>query len=481
LFASGLSGLGYTVSKTVFEEELSVDASEHPLPQKETPNGEKHDGETPNAEVPSAGLFERPLKEQLVRELLQTVKARAEESDDSLLARPAEAIALLRDAMRERATDIHLDSHPAGWLARLRVDGIVLDGTILPHDAGFRLLNQFKTMARLVPFDPFLPKEGRFTQTVDDQLIDLRLSYAPCLRGDKLNIRVLIPDSIPHELHDLGIAEEGLLSVQDWLDDISGMLLVAGPTGSGKTTTLYALLHRLKLRERSIITIEDPVEYEVPGINHMQVDEKHGLGFPEGVKAMLRLDPDYLMLGEIRDPVSAHAAVTAASGGRAIMSTVHSRDAVGVIDTMRNFGLAGHEISSNLMMVIAQRLVRKLCVHCRKKDVPTDRESRWLGMMKRKVPKKIWRARGCEQCRGLGYQGRTGVFEVWRINRDEYQLILDEADRRTLYRQLAQRGHEFLLDKAMKKVNEGVTTLEELRSMGGVSALPTIDRKGELQ
>jgi type II secretory ATPase GspE/PulE/Tfp pilus assembly ATPase PilB-like protein len=252
--------------------------------------------------------------------------------------------------------------------------------------------------------------------------------------------------------------------------------MVAGPTGSGKTTTLYALLHRLKLHERSVVTIEDPVEYQVDGISHIQVDQRHGLGYAEGVKAMLRMDPDYLMLGEIRDDLSAHAAISAATSGRALMSTIHSRDAVGVIDVLRNFGLSGHDLSANLMLVIAQRLVRLLCPHCREKGRATAEERRWLEMIGRKVPTSVWHSRGCDECNGLGYKGRTGVFEVWRIDSEEYRLILEGADRRALYRQLSSRGHRFLIDDGLEKVAQGVTTLAELRSMGGYSVLSSIDQ-----
>jgi type II secretory ATPase GspE/PulE/Tfp pilus assembly ATPase PilB-like protein len=252
------------------------------------------------------------------------------------------------------------------------------------------------------------------------------------------------------------------------------MLLVAGPAGSGKTTTLYALLHKLKLHERSVITVEDPTEYQVDGINHIQVDKLHGMNFVEGVKAMLRLDPDFLMLGEIRDSDSAHAALTAASSGRALMSTLHSRDAVAVVETLRNYGLTGHEISANLMLVISQRLVRLLCPHCRVKAGPNNEEKHWLHELGRPAPRKVWHARGCDQCQGVGFKGRTGIFEVWRINAEEYQLILDDADRRTLYRHLTGRGHRFLLDDGLAKAAEGLTTLSELRTIGGHNVLRTL-------
>ena len=423
----------------------------------------------------------RPLHTSLVRELLSAYEEAEEEAAEDEEEVPLVAEALLRDAVREEATDLHLDNHRDGMLVRMRIDGRVLDGAFLSHERGQRLSNQFKAMAGLSPVVRFVPEEGRITREVDDVVLDLRLAHAPCLRGDKLSIRLFVPQQVPQDLHKLGLREEGLQGLQEWVDNISGLLLVAGPTGSGKTTTLYSLLHKLKLHERNVVTIEDPVEYEIKGINHMQISAVHGLDFVEGMKAMLRMDPDYLMVGEIRDAASAKAALNASASGHALMSTLHSRDAVGVIDALRNYGLSGMEISSNLILVVAQRLVRKLCPHCSEEGAPTAEESKWLKLLQRPVPKKVRHAVGCKQCRGIGYRGQTGVFEVWRVDPQEYQLIVEDADRRTLYRQLAERGHQFLIDDGLQKVIEGVTSLDELRSMGGFSVLGDIDRDGRLK
>ena len=418
----------------------------------------------------------RALREGLVRDLLSAIQTREESTKDELPDSPIEADALLSDAVRERATDLHIDTQAEGVLVRMRVDGRVLDGTFLDPDQGLRLINQFKNLTRLSPVTSYIPEEGRTSYEIDGQTLDIRLSHAPCLHGDRLSIRLFVSLEVPHQLHELGLHNEAIENIRDWLDDMSGMLLVVGPTGSGKTTTLYAMLHRLKLHERNVVTIEDPVEYEVDGISHIQVDDKHGLGFPEGIKAMLRMDPDYILVGEIRDAFSSRAAITAAGSGHALMSTLHSRDAVGVIDILRNYGMSGHEISANLMLVIAQRLVRVLCPHCRKQSTPTKEQASWLNLLGRKVPEHVWQASGCEHCNGIGYHGRTGVFEVWRVDPDEYQMILEDSDRRTLYNHLAERGHRFMLDDGLDKVVQGTTSLEELHGMGGVSVLRGIDQ-----
>jgi general secretion pathway protein E len=408
----------------------------------------------------------RPLHEHLAEQLRQCVQ---QQSSDETSPHLAEA--LLRDALHERATDIHLDSHTSGVLVRLRIDGVVHDALFLAHEHGKQLINQLKNLARLDPVTRFVSEDSRISYEIDDKTLDLRLTRAPCKHGDKLSIRLFDVPATPYQLHELGLHAQGLEELQSWLGNISGMLLVSGPAGSGKTTTLYALLHKLKLHERSVLTVEDPVEYQVDGINHIQIDKFHGMDFIEAVKAMLRLDPDFLMLGEIRDGDSARAAVTAASSGRALMSTLHSRDAVAVVETLRNYGLSGHELSANLMLVVSQRLVRRLCPHCRTESGPNNEEKHWLHELGRPMPEKVWHAHGCEQCHGVGYKGRIGIFEVWRIDAEEYQLILDNADRRTLYRHLAGRGHRFLLDDGLAKAAEGITTLSELRTMGGYNVL----------
>lgn len=425
---------------------------------------------TSDAEPPDEKIMARELRENLVQDLLSAVEKRKDSTDEEELKSPLEADSLLRDALRERASDIHLDTQLEGVLVRLRIDGTILDGALLDHPAGKRLCNQMKVLCGLDPVAKYLPEEGRSTYELDGHLMDLRMALAPCLNGDKISLRILEPQLTPYTLSQLGFQSTALEHMQDWLDDIYGMLIVAGPTGCGKTTTLYSMLGSLKLHSKNIITIEDPVEYQVYGISHMQVDRKHGLGYPEGVKAMLRLDPDYVMLGEIRDAASAKAAIAAAASGHPLLSTIHSRDATGVVDVLRNFDLSDREISNNLVMVVAQRLVRLLCPECRRHERPNRQERRWLELLGREVPDLVWHAKGCDACRNLGYKGRTGVFEVWRVRADDYSLILQGVDRKRMYEHLRQQGHVFMLDDGLNKAAAGVTSLNELRGLGGLSA-----------
>lgn len=418
------------------------------------------------------------MRGYLVRDLMSVLSDRETLPAGEIPAVPVEAEALLRDALREEATDIHLDAKGDGLMVRMRVNGIVHDGAFLPGEVGEHLANQIKIMANLNPGARFFPEEGRITRVVGGTELDLRVARAPCLAGEKMSIRLFVPRQPLWRLDALGLEEPAMADLQSWLGTVSGLLLVVGPTGSGKTTTLYALLHRLRLHERNVVTIEDPVEYRIGGINQIQVDLKHGLDFAEGVKAMLRMDPDYIMVGEIRDPSSARAAVSAATSGRALMSTVHCRDAVGAVDALRNFGLSDGEISANVMLVVAQRLVRVLCPLCRALSPPDADGAAWLASLDRPVPERVGRAVGCESCHGHGYQGRTGVFEVWRVDAEDYQMILEGVDRRTIYRHLRSRGHRFLLDHGLEKASRGLTTLDELRVLHGYGVLRAIDRPG---
>jgi len=250
---------------------------------------------------------------------------------------------------------------------------------------------------------------------------------------------------------------------------VNGMFLCAGPTGSGKTTTIYALLHELKFANRAIVSIEDPVEYQVDGITQIKIDELHHVDFAEAVKSVLRLDPDFLMLGEIRDAASAHSAVNAAISGRVLLSTVHSRDAVGAITALRNWGLPDHEIAEALVVVVAQRLVRRLCPHCRREGKPTATDLQWLKAMHLPSRGAFWEAKGCKECQNLGYFGRTGIFELWRLDEHDYETLLNHADEHALRQSFAARSSSTLLQDAIAKVRAGTTSLAEIRKLSGLS------------
>lgn len=406
--------------------------------------------------------FGRQLREHILVEFRQLFADNEDLSDDEGLG----AHALLHDTLQARASDIHLDPFPTHYQVRLRIDGVMIDAIEIERDQGQRLAHQFKVLANIDPLPSVNCDEGGFSYEIEDQTLDLRVTAVPCISGDKLAIRLLSPPEAVKEVRQLGIHSQGVESIRRWMDANGSLFVVAGPTGSGKTTTLYALLHELKLNDSHVITLEDPVEYEVPGINQIQVNPTHNLTFANGTDAMLRLDPDYVLIGEIRDVPSARAAVSVATSGRALMATLHSRDAVGTITAFRNLGLDDYEISSNLGLVVAQRLVRRLCPSCKVEDTPDEMEKKWLQEHGREVPSTVWRAEGCHACNELGYQGRLGIFEVWQPTEEDLAMILNHEDEQALRQTLIERGEMLMLDDGLAKVEEGLTTLRELLHTG---------------
>ncbi|MBD3635630.1 MAG: type II/IV secretion system protein [Methylophaga sp.] len=406
--------------------------------------------------------FGRRLRQHILVEFRELFADNEEYEDDEGLG----AHALLHDAVQARASDIHLDPFPTHYQIRLRIDGTMIDAIEIEVEQGQRLAHQFKVLGNIDPLPSVNCDEGRFSYELEDKSLDLRVTAVPCVSGDKLAIRLLSPPQAVKEVRQLGIHNQGIESIRRWMDANGSMFLVAGPTGSGKTTTLYALLHELKLNDSHVITLEEPVEYEVPGINQIQVNPTHNLTFANGSEAMLRLDPDYVLIGEIRDVPSARAAVNIATSGRALMATLHSRDAVGTITALRNMGLDDYEISSNLGLVVAQRLARKLCPDCKVEDTLDEIEKKWLQEQGREVPATVWRAEGCAACNELGYKGRLGIFEVWQPSEEDLGMILNHEDEHALRHALIERGEMLMLDDGLAKVEEGLTTLRELQHTG---------------
>lgn len=371
--------------------------------------------------------------------------------------------ALLRDAVEQRVSDIHLEPVEDVLRIRFRIDGELLFASLLPKARGLHLVNHVKAVADINPGPLFQPQEKRLSYRLDDHELDLRLAVIPCLQDETMVIRVLMPEMLEHRLSALGLSERDLARVRQWLESTSGMLLSCGPTGSGKTTTVYSLLRELSQLNRAVFCIEDPIEYEIPGINQVRVDEAHQLGYAEGLKSILRMDPDYIMLGELRDARGAEAALTAANQGTVVLSTMHSRDPIGTVTTLRNWHLPNNEIAVGLNMLIAQRLVRRLCPKCRYEGKPTEEQRRWLKAAGAKAPSRIWQAGTCAQCRGLGYHGRTGIFEVWQLDEADYDAILAGMDEHALRRQVDEKNHGTILDDGLEKARKGTTAVDALR------------------
>lgn len=409
----------------------------------------------------------RQQRMHLSRGLAEDVKRLETAGDDSKEAANLLAHSLVRDALRAKATDIHVDPQAEETHVRFRIDGVLTDTLQLTRHQGERLTRHIKAACGMDAGSAFKPANARMHSEVEGKQVDLRVASAPSITGEKLSIRLLDRSRAGQRLDELGMSDEQRDTVEDWLSNINGMFLVAGPTGSGKTTTLYALLHELKLHERSVVTVEDPVEYQIDGTTQIQVDRRHGLTFAEGMRAALRLDPDYLLLGEIREPEDAHAAIEAAGSGRVLMSTIHSSDAAGAITALRNEGLADCEIAASLRMVVSQRLVRRLCRHCRRREKVSESQARWLASVGLGSLDEYWVSVGCDDCRHLGYDGRVGIFEVWRLTDADYSRLLSHTDERAIRSEAnAGAARSTLLKDGFAKVQQGVTSLAELRAIG---------------
>jgi general secretion pathway protein E len=430
----------------------------------------------PSSPTPRAKLS---FREELTRVLMTDMRDlfRRAETQGGAVPEMEEAATqlaedLLFDAVRERATDIHIDPLSQGSRIRLRVDGRVVDSAELDRAYTQRLVNQIKTLADIDPVRSFKPHDARFTYDLDGRMIDVRVTTVPSVTGDKISIRLLDPVRARQDIGELGLSPADEEQLKSWLDGTTGLFLVTGPTGSGKTTLLYALLHELRQRDWAIMTIEDPVEYQIDGITQIQVDERHGLNFATGLRTMLRLDPDYLMLGEIRDRESAGSALDASISGRALMSTLHTRNAVATLSALRNWGASDLEIAVSLSVVVAQRLVRTLCEHCKEEGPITDAQRAWVEAAGGEAPDLVWEPKGCDACHNLGFVGRTGVFETWRLDDSDYELILSGVDEHAMARHLAKKGHKTLVMDGIDKVRAGITSISELYRMPDVEAPP---------
>ncbi|WP_009959577.1 GspE/PulE family protein [Verrucomicrobium spinosum] len=373
------------------------------------------------------------------------------------------ATALLADAVQWRASDVHIEPASEQTRIRFRIDGVLHDVAEVPNFSGHRLVAYFKIQSQINATAIATPEHGHCRMAAGGTVLELRTTVAPTVNGEMIGIRLLDTQRPLLRLDDLGMKEEDQRHLRTWLEGMQGMLLVCGPVGTGKTSTLYALLHELQKEPRSIVTVEDPVECNLDGITQIEVHVKRGMTFPEAMRAMLRLDPDYLLVGEIRDSESAHVAITAAGSGQTLLSTLHARDAVGAVTTLRNYGLQLWEVAAAIELCVSQRLVRRLCTKCRSGGPPGDEAAHWYGELGLPVPEQIFSSVGCDACGGTGYQGRLGIFEVWRIDAEAREMILRGADDLQLTRHAMAQGMQPLLSDALAKASAGLTSFAEVR------------------
>ena len=412
----------------------------------------------------------RPLTPSIVPRIGDLLKNPDTREGDALLDAIFQAV--VKDAVETSASDLHLDPGKPHSCLRMRVDGALHDVCVIPADLSTRMVNHFKVTANLDPGPTIVPDEGWADYQLEARTIHLRVSCTPTISGDKLSIRMFDESQIFGGITELGMKESQSDLIQEWLGNIQGLFLVVGAVGSGKSTTLYALLNQLRKRARSVVSIEDPVEYRIEGVNQVQISPDNGFGFADALKSVMRLDPDDIMLGEIRDPLSAAAAIDAAATGKVRLSTLHSRDPIGAVISLRNYGVKDHEIAALLETVVAQRLVRKLCDACKKESPVSDSDKAWLKSIGRKAPKTLHAPHpdGCEACGGVGYKGRTEIFEVWRLRERDKELLIQHPAEQVLRQQIREWELPSLFDASWDLVTSGTTSLEEIRPLSGLVA-----------
>ena len=365
---------------------------------------------------------------------------------------------LITRAVERRASDIHIEPFEDGLHIRYRIDGILHQTESPPKNLHPAIVSRIKIMAKLNIAERRLPQDGRIKLKVLGKDIDIRVSSVPMLYGEGVVMRLLDPTGIIG-LEVLGFEVKNRERFEDLIKKPYGMFLVTGPTGSGKTTTLYAALSMMNTREKKVITIEDPIEYYLEGVNQIQVKPKIGLTFADGLRSIVRQDPDIIMVGEIRDVETADIAIHAALTGHLVFSTLHTNDAAGAVTRLKDMGVEGYLISSSLLGVLAQRLVRGICNKCKITYAPDKELADELGV---KMNFQTYKGKGCEICDHTGYKGRTGIFELLLVNDEIRRLIVEKKGSDVIAQKAIELGMKTLRDDGWEKVKAGITTVDEV-------------------
>lgn len=374
---------------------------------------------------------------------------------------------MLLGCIRCGASDIHLEPRRSGCLARLRIDGAMVEIAELDADAARRLYSLIKVLCDIDITKKAIVQEGHFSVNAPGRRIDYRISFTPAMFGQKLVIRVLDPENAPQKLRDLELPGWMYNKIRDTAKQDTGMLLVCGPTGSGKTTTLYAVLRQIDASLRNVLTIEDPVEYEVAGVTQIPVDEDSGATFHSLLRSCLRQDPDVIVLGEIRDKDTATTAMQAATTGHLVLSTIHAKDTIGTVFRLLDLGCEPYLVASTLNLVLAQRLARRLCPHCKEPRKATPEQIRKLGKSVEGV-KQLYVPVGCPECFGTGYNGRRGVYELLAATDELRDIILNNPGIGEIKKTIEMSMFTSLRDTGYQLAMAGETSLEEVARVIGV-------------
>jgi len=373
---------------------------------------------------------------------------------------------IIERGIMERASDIHFEPQETEMKVRLRVDGLMRDILAVPKDLQAAVISRIKVMAGMDIAEHNVPLDGRFNVHIKDKNIDVRLSSLPTIYGEKMVARLLDKDGRKINVEEIGLKGDDLVKYRKIISAKSGVVLIVGPTGSGKTTTMYTMIDELNQREVNLVTLEDPVEYNFEGVNQVQINEKVGMTFANGLRAILRQDPDIIAVGEIRDGETAEIAMRAAITGHLVLSTIHTNDAVGTVDRLIDIGVDPYIVSSALRGIISQRLVRRICPHCKQEYIPDEEELAQLHLEKEFLPGRVpafYRGAGCPHCYNTGYIGRIAVFEILQVTSKVRSAIASRQGREVVEEQIREGEHFVSLrTNAIRLVLEGVTTSSEV-------------------
>ena len=396
-----------------------------------------------------------------------------EEPEDLLDATDEEPVkrlvnSLLWQAAKDEASDVHIDPTPRDSIVRYRIDGVLQQVTVFPRQVHVTVVNRIKVVSRLDIAQKGLPQDGRSMVLIAGRKIDIRVSTVPTVHGEKIVMRLLYQDEKLMQLRQLGLAKYILNPYQRMVHSSGGIILVTGPTGSGKTTTLYASLAEIDHEARHVITIEEPVEYKLSGYSQIEVKPKLGLTFANALRSALRQDPDVIMIGEMRDTETAQIAIQSALTGHLVFSTVHTNSAPATITRLIDMGIEPFLVSSTIVGVLAQRLVRRICPDCRKSYHPHPEQLRGLGITEKnfsKIKRSFYRGEGCDKCRQTGYRGRIGIHELLKITEGLKNTILKSSDSTTIKKQGLKEKMITLRRDGVNKILHGLTTVEEILSI----------------
>jgi general secretion pathway protein E len=370
---------------------------------------------------------------------------------------------ILFQAVKERASDIHIEPFQKELKVRYRIDGILYQRLNPPKRYQSAIISRLKIMAKLDIAEKRLPHDGRIPIKIADKDIDIRVSIVPTTFGERVVLRLLDKSSAHFGVEEIGLSRDMLQNLKDLINRPNGMLLVTGPTGSGKTTTLYASLSRINTPDKNIITIEDPVEYQLWGIGQIQVNPKIGLTFARGLRSVLRHDPDVILVGEIRDAETAEIAIQSSLTGHLVFSTLHTNDAASAVTRLVDMGIEPFLVASVIRAILAQRLIRVICPECKEGYIPEAEVLREIGIVPSQLERKmVYQGKGCPACSETGYRGRTGIYEMLIVSEAIRHLIMKKADSTSICRKAIEEGMKTLREDGARKVVAGVTTLEEV-------------------